>query len=298
MKTNALPQSKIRSEFRRVRKEAAKRLIIGVVYEPDFVDLQNDFADADEIQKAAHRFLVDYRKVRVMHEEEAPRTDIVESYIAPQTLSIDGMDVRKGTWIVAIKVNDDALWKKVQDGEYKGLSLGGTAHRQPYLSKSATGGRRNEQVAMTKLADLIVEEISIVDEAANAREFIFKRNSQPLEEQTMTTKDVRVTTMKALVDEAKELSDRLTRATAALLNKADDDGDETEGAEGGDPSAKENEKPKTPPAAPKKPEGEEGELPEQEREKMLAIAKEILDNPNSTEADLEEAQRLVDMLAA
>lgn len=40
-----------------LKAEAPKRYTLGVVYEPDVVDLQGDFADAETIETAAHTFL-------------------------------------------------------------------------------------------------------------------------------------------------------------------------------------------------------------------------------------------------
>jgi hypothetical protein len=36
-----------------------------------------------------------------------------------------GFDLPDGTWFVKMKINNDELWKKVKDGELKGLSIEG-----------------------------------------------------------------------------------------------------------------------------------------------------------------------------
>jgi hypothetical protein len=36
-----------------------------------------------------------------------------------------GMGYPKGTWMITIKVNDDATWEKVKDGKLKGFSVQG-----------------------------------------------------------------------------------------------------------------------------------------------------------------------------
>jgi hypothetical protein len=36
-----------------------------------------------------------------------------------------GFDLPNGTWFVKMKINNDELWKKVKDGQLKGLSIEG-----------------------------------------------------------------------------------------------------------------------------------------------------------------------------
>lgn len=105
-----------------------KRLLYGVVYAPNDVDAHGDFADAETIEEAAHGFM-DSRLVGIQHEREAPAR-IVESFIAPADMTIGGRSVTRGSWVVAIKVDDDELWGRVKAGEFGGLSLGGYAVRE------------------------------------------------------------------------------------------------------------------------------------------------------------------------
>lgn len=112
--------------FRRFFKGKDRQILYGIVYEPDFVDSQDDFSSADEIEKAAHNFLVKARKVKVQHDEVA-KASVVESYIAPADLNVGGNAVRKGSWVLVIKVNDSELWSEIKEGKYTGLSMGGTA---------------------------------------------------------------------------------------------------------------------------------------------------------------------------
>lgn len=108
--------------------DGEKRLLYGVVYAPDEVDSHGDQADADTIEVAAHGFMA-APLVGIQHEKAAPAR-VVESYIAPQDLVIGKRVVTKGSWVVAIKVDDDELWGQVKAGSFGGLSLGGYAERE------------------------------------------------------------------------------------------------------------------------------------------------------------------------
>jgi hypothetical protein len=106
------------------------RLVYCVVLEPDTVDLQEDVVSVETIEKACHTFLVRSRVVGDQHLTKAD-ADVVESYIAPVDFEMEGQLVRKGSWIMAVKVHDEVLWKSVKSGEYSGFSIGGTAIRVP-----------------------------------------------------------------------------------------------------------------------------------------------------------------------
>lgn len=111
-----------------IEKFSDEGILIGVVYEPDVVDAQGDYATADEIEKACGRYNVDSKTLGIMHSEDAgDRATILESYIAPADFKIGGKLVRKGSWVMKIKVNDKELWKQVKDGKITGLSMAGRA---------------------------------------------------------------------------------------------------------------------------------------------------------------------------
>lgn len=111
--------------------DTAKRLVTGIVMEPGTIDSQNDFATAEVIEKAAHDFLAEYNKktqLGLMHEMFGQiGVNLVESYIAPVDFELNGVAVKKGTWVMTTKINDDELWDKVQKGEITGYSVGGIA---------------------------------------------------------------------------------------------------------------------------------------------------------------------------
>ncbi len=109
-------------------KSTEERLVHGIVYEPDVVDSQGDYASAEEICKACHNFMIEKGELGVMHKESAgPRATIVENYIAPAEFMLGSQRIKKGTWMMAVKVHDDELWGAVKKGEITGFSMGGRA---------------------------------------------------------------------------------------------------------------------------------------------------------------------------
>jgi len=122
-----------------LKRDAPERYTLGVVYEPDVVDTQGEYADAATIQRAAWDFLrgLQVEKAGVgaglgdMHERwDASFGDIVESWLAPTDLVIGGQLVKRGAWLVGVQWSP-AYFAKIQAGERTGLSMGGRAERIP-----------------------------------------------------------------------------------------------------------------------------------------------------------------------
>lgn len=111
------------------KSDGEKRLVYAMVYAPDEEDSHGDYADAETIEDAAHVFMRDFRTVGLQHEREAP-AHVVESYVAPQDMTVGGRAVKRGSWMIVVKVDDDELWQKVKAGEFGGVSLGGYAERE------------------------------------------------------------------------------------------------------------------------------------------------------------------------
>jgi site-specific DNA-adenine methylase len=115
-----------------VLKTGEERYVLGIVLEPETVDAQQDIYADDTVRNAAHRFMEEFRNVGLMHQGLVnSRVKILESYVAPAAFELDGTQVRKGTWLLAVRVLDDALWEQVRSGELTGFSIGGSAVRKP-----------------------------------------------------------------------------------------------------------------------------------------------------------------------
>jgi hypothetical protein len=115
-----------------LKADKYKQVVYCVVLSPEETDLQDDFMTADEIEKAAHEYLIDSRIVGSSHSRPIDGVP-VESYIAPQDFEIIGQLgpqlVKKGAWVIALYVRDPKEWQKVLDGEYTGVSVGGWGQR-------------------------------------------------------------------------------------------------------------------------------------------------------------------------
>lgn len=110
-----------------LKADEEKQCITGVVLEPNTVDAHGDIVSPDEIEQAAYNFMIKSRVIGLQHSRRANGVRVVESYICPMDTIIGAGHVKKGSWIMTVKVEDRTLWKRVKDGEYTGFSIGGMA---------------------------------------------------------------------------------------------------------------------------------------------------------------------------
>lgn len=114
-----------------------KQTLYCVVMEPETEDLQGDVTAAEEIEKAAHQYLLDSRVIGDSHRKDGcdnlfkVDAGVVESFIAPIDYEVDGEKILKGSWVIAIKVYDTEVWKSIEAGEITGVSIGGFGERLP-----------------------------------------------------------------------------------------------------------------------------------------------------------------------
>lgn len=112
--------------------------LLAVVYAPEHEDSQGDVASAAVIKEAAHEFVANGAKIDIRHDGKpvgAERARVAETFIVHKSdarfqgwKDRDGKDVNlEGAWATVIKIEDPALREKYRNGEWAGVSMGGTA---------------------------------------------------------------------------------------------------------------------------------------------------------------------------
>lgn len=126
-----------------------ERYILGIVLEPTDgtdgaplqPDTQGDIYSAADVRKAAHAWMEEHGNVDLAHSWEPTAKDqvrVLESYIAPVDMDINGTKIRKGTWLLALRVLDDEIWQQIKTGGIGAYSIGGKAFREP-VSEGTNG---------------------------------------------------------------------------------------------------------------------------------------------------------------
>ena len=170
-----------------------ERYVLGVVLEPEVIDAQGDIYSPEEIRQAAHRFMEEFGGLGLMHRMRVNgQVKVLESYVSPVDFTVGEVSVRKGTWLLAVRILSDALWEQVKSGELTGFSIGGSARRVPEPEAAAPEPQTEGCVmpdgkaerAVHRLLDMVVEEVSLVDRAANQHRFLIVKRSEPMDQDT------------------------------------------------------------------------------------------------------------------
>ncbi|HON36984.1 MAG TPA: XkdF-like putative serine protease domain-containing protein, partial [Methanothrix sp.] len=93
-----------------VAKGSDQQIVYGVVSEPNVIDLQGDRLSKSEIRAACHKFMQTSQRIGKEHSGVA-KASIIESYIAPTDFKCNGQVVKSGSWVMAVKIHDPALWQ-------------------------------------------------------------------------------------------------------------------------------------------------------------------------------------------
>lgn len=113
-----------------IKANAELQEVTGVVLQPEETDAQEDIMDEVVIRDAAHDFMWNYNvdtQLGFMHKDFKPRFQLCESWITPMDMVIGNRIVKKGSWVITVKVNDAKVWAMVKDGKITGFSVGGKA---------------------------------------------------------------------------------------------------------------------------------------------------------------------------
>lgn len=107
-----------------IKLDKAKHIVCGVVLEPETVDLQGHIISAEVIEEAANDYMINSRVTGFRHIKELDAV-IVQSYVADCDLWLDSENIKKGSWLVKMKIFNEEVWKGIEDGIYNSFSIGG-----------------------------------------------------------------------------------------------------------------------------------------------------------------------------
>ena len=125
-----------------------KRIVLGVVLDGYQFDTQGDWVPPAEIEKTAHDWMENSRVVGLQHSAPADAV-VVESWLWPYPSPDDyraamagephqayaaqfgDQIVHSGSWLIGVKIRDDATWAAVQAGLITAYSIGGDGLQRP-----------------------------------------------------------------------------------------------------------------------------------------------------------------------
>ena len=137
---NMVYMSKAKNNLTLAKVDEDKRELISPALIPDKniyrydADSDSDYYvyfSKDTVKNCAYSFLKNnnHHKATLEHQDRVSGVLTVESWIIEDP-KIDksrlyGFDLKKGTWMVKMKIENEELWEKVKSGSIKGLSIEG-----------------------------------------------------------------------------------------------------------------------------------------------------------------------------
>ena len=112
------------------KMDSENHTVCGVVYEPNVIDTQGEWANADTIAKAADNYMATFRKMSEEHRKSVKSVP-VRSWITDQEgYQGEGKlrtKVKKGAWMLCSRIQDSKLWEDISSGKLNAYSMGGRA---------------------------------------------------------------------------------------------------------------------------------------------------------------------------
>ena len=115
------------------QKNQKKQIVYGVVLRPNKADSQADVITPDDVERAAHLYMVRSRKSDWQHAFELGQAEAipVESHVSMVDFKVGDDQITKGDWIVGMWVPNTEYWNKIEAGEATAFSITGTGQRIP-----------------------------------------------------------------------------------------------------------------------------------------------------------------------
>ncbi len=227
--------------------------MFGIVMKPEVPDCEGDVTSAEEIERACFEFMKEFQTIGFMHKKDvSDRVKLIQNVVAPTDFDFPLPDggtkkIAKGTWYQELFSDDAEIALKVRKKQLNGLSIGGFARREPVtetmkikiLNSSLSEAQKREiedavnkrsvskaegDPALNRFLDLRVEEVSLVDAAANEEEFFIVKNRKDEKMgKEKETKDVDATKSEPSTDStfAQQVLDRLDAFEAKFEKSTD-----------------------------------------------------------------------------
>lgn len=180
-----------------IQLENEKRLLVGAALIPNKPIYRNingkEFYisfDESTIEKLAQDFLAnDYQhNITIEHQEGVDDITVVESWIktSENDKSVGyGLNEPIGTWFISVKVNNEEIWNKVKNGDYKGFSIEAMVGLDENLELNNQLSMNEELIE--KLREIIYEAIG---KTPKAEEIVNDTAAEVVEEQPIQLEDV------------------------------------------------------------------------------------------------------------
>lgn len=122
----------------------------------------------ESIVKMSQQFMKEYRQheVNLQHEENVDEVFVCESWVVEDSYQDKanalGFNVPKGTWMVAMKVNNIDTWERVKSGELKGFSVESAISLEEFSKNNNDMIDTNEDMFFDKIKNAFKEVLATI----------------------------------------------------------------------------------------------------------------------------------------
>lgn len=101
-----------------------KKLFTAVVLRPNTVDAHGDIYDEEAVEKACYDYNEFCRQGNLQHLMQTELVVPVESWVSKTDHILGEGEVKKGDWLMTVRVDNDEIWDMCKKGEFTGFSIG------------------------------------------------------------------------------------------------------------------------------------------------------------------------------
>lgn len=108
--------------FAVARLDEGRRVVFGVVYQPNRIDAKGFFMEPEEVEKMAHRYMkLPYlqHSIDTQHDNIPNSCYPIESFIARK----GDPDYVEGSWVLGVKIGNDDIWEQIVNGKLNAFSM-------------------------------------------------------------------------------------------------------------------------------------------------------------------------------
>ena len=159
----ALSQHKV--EFKTLDED--KRVVVGLALVPDkkIYRRKKDYEynitfSKDTVRKASELYLKSLRNnnTTLEHQTLTSGVSVIESWIVEDERmdksNVYGLNAKEGSWVVTMKVDNDAVWQDIKDKKYLGLSIEGIFSDKVEMSND----EMTDEEKLNKIIEILKQE--------------------------------------------------------------------------------------------------------------------------------------------
>ena len=145
-------------------------------YDPNTDSDYYVYFSPETVRKASELYLKhnNHHKATHEHSERVSGVLTVESWIKEgdsDKSKLYGFDLPNGTWFVKMKIENDDLWKKIKDGELKGLSIEGYFTNKFESMQKKEPTTEEVRTALKELLSVQKVELGAIDDLKDAKAY-------------------------------------------------------------------------------------------------------------------------------